>query len=330
MLKRVLFILLLISGFYTGSAMAASCQRPATPLENTICTNDTLHWLDSAMTVIYRSMLEKHDALPVHKEYAEWEKSLESCTSYSCIERAYYEGISRISDVKENFDWQGKWWNTSAANRSGGILTFSRNAEWSLTVDIQAWAGSNHDDFSAEARKLYGIAIVEKVKDTSNCKLLLIPQQDGSIQVYSNASWGCSLSMPTGVFIDGLYVKSPTDPRPKATLLSLGIFPDSATDTRFREMVGDDYQNFVDSANVYIYQDDIDNIGAKVISMWVRGEANRHTAIIMYTPDGKMWAARTTPGKNGVQEARFYRGKGNETGPLPRTIQSWKLRFLDK
>ncbi|WP_227317962.1 lysozyme inhibitor LprI family protein [Cedecea davisae] len=330
MLRRFALILLVCLGFYSGNALAVNCQRAATPLENTICNNDNLHWLDATMTIIYRAMLIKSDAPAVHKEYLEWEKSLESCTSDSCIERAYYEGISRISDTNENFDWQGKWWNTAAPNRSGGTLTFSRNAEWSLTVDIRAWAGVNRDDFTAEARKLYGMAVVEKVEDTSNCKLLFIPRQDGSIQVHSNADWGCSMSMPNGVFVDGRYVKSETDPRPKATLLSIGVFPDEATDTRFREMVGEDYQRFVDTANVYIYQDDIDNIGAKVISMWVRGQANRHTAIIMYTPEGKMWAARTAPGKNGVQEAKFYRSKGNEKGPLPRTLQSWKLRFLEK
>ncbi|AIR04367.1 hypothetical protein JT31_07015 [Cedecea neteri] len=330
MLKRILSTLLFMAGFYAGNAMAVDCQRAATPLDNTICNNDTLHWLDSTMDMIYHSMLVKNNAAQVHKDYLEWDKSLESCTSDGCIERAYYEGISRISGVQEDFDWQGNWWNTTAANRSGGNITLSRNAEWSLTVDIRAWAGANHDDFTAEARKIYGMAIVEKVKDTSNCKLLFIPRQDGSIQVHSNADWGCKLSMPKGVFIDGRYVKSQTDPRPKATLLSIGVFPDAATDTRFRAMVGDDYQNFVDAANVYIYQDDIDNIGAKVISMWVRGEANRHTAIVMYTSDGKMWAARTSPGKNGIQEAKFYRSKGNETGPLPRTLQGWKLRFLDK
>lgn len=330
MLRRFALIFVVFLGFYSGNALAVNCQRAATPLENTICNNENLHWLDATMTIIYRAMLINSDAPAVHKEYLEWEKSLESCTSDSCIERAYYEGISRISDANENFDWQGKWWNTAAPNRSGGILTFSRNAEWSLTVDIRAWAGVNHDDFTAEARKLYGMAVVEKVEDTSNCKLLFIPRQDGSIQVHSNADWGCNMSMPNGVFVDGRYVKSQTDPRPKATLLSIGVFPDEATDTRFREMVGEDYQRFVDTANIYIYQDDIDNIGAKVISMWVRGQANRHTAIIMYTPEGKMWAARTAPGKNGVQEAKFYRSKGNEKEPLPRTLQSWKLRFLEK
>ncbi|NIF59537.1 hypothetical protein F3J27_14740 [Enterobacter sp. Ap-916] len=330
MLKRIIPSLLLMLGFYTGNALAVDCQRAARPLENTICNNDTLHWLDSTMGAIYRSMLVKGNGAQVHKDYLEWEKSLENCTTDGCIERAYYEGISRISGVKEGFDWQGTWWNITAANRSGGKLTFSRNAEWSLTLDIRAWAGINHDDFTAEAQKIYGMVIVEKVQSTSNCKLLLIPRQNGSIQVHSNGEWGCKLSMPVGVFVDGRYVKSAKDPRPKATLLSIGIFPDVETDNRFREMVGNDYQNFVDAANVYIYQDDIDNIGAKVIAMWVRGEANRHTAIIMYTPEGKMWAARTSPGKKGGQEAKFYRSKSNEADPLPRTIRGWKLRFLDK
>lgn len=326
MTKRIICLLLGL-GFYTGHAQAVNCHRAITTVDNTICNDDNLRWLDSIMSQV---MLVKYDSPNVRKDYNDWVTSLEKCTSNDCIERAYYQGISLISGVDKNFDWQGIWWNTLTVNRSGGKLNFSRSAEWSFTLHVNAWSGANRVDFTAEARKLYGIAVIENIKDTSNCKLLLIPLRDGSLQVHSNADWGCRISMPEGVFVDGHYVKSLTDPRPKATLLSIGVFSDEAMDTRFRKMVGEDYQSFVDLANVYIYRDDNDNIGAKVISMWVRGEANRRTAIVMYTPEGDMWAARTLHGKGGVLAARFYRSKGNERDQLPRTLQSWKSRFLDQ
>lgn len=44
--------------------------------------------------------------------------------------------------------------------------------------------------------------------------------------------------MPTGAFIDGRYLRSDHDPRPKATLYSLGIFSDPKMDERFRALVG--------------------------------------------------------------------------------------------
>ncbi|MEO3989872.1 hypothetical protein VSR74_08595 [Pseudocitrobacter sp. Cyp-38S] len=329
MISRAINCLLLTLTFFSTSAFAVNCLRASTPLENTICSNDNLHWLDSTMSVIYRTMLVRGNARDVQQRYAEWEASLENCTTDNCIERAYYEGISTISDVATDFDWEGRWWNTSVSNMSGGTIQFSRSAEWSVTTDIRVWSGLNKDEFTAEARKIYGMALVERIADTSNCRLLFIPRKSGAIQVFSNADWSCGLSMPSGAFIDGRYMRSDTDPRPKATLLSLAVFADPKMDERFRVLVGDDYQKFVDTANVYIYQDDIDNIGATVVSMWVRGAANRQTAIVMYTKSD-IWAARVAPDKNGKLVLSYFSTKGNDLRTMPRTIAGWKLRFMDK
>ncbi|WP_368747524.1 hypothetical protein [Enterobacter cancerogenus] len=330
MKHRCFSLLFLLTLLFSGGAMAINCQRAVTPLENTICNNDNLHWLNSTLSLIYNQAILEEGVADIDKKYDEWEKLLEKCTSDTCIERAYYAGISAISDTDRNFKWEGKWWNMLAPNMSGGVIQFSRNAQWSVTLDIRAWAGINEDQFTAEARRLYGMLAVERVVDTSNCKLLLIPRKDGSLQVYSNSDWGCRLSMPTGVFLDGAYKLSETDPRPKATLLSLGIFPDSALDEKFRALVGEDYQNFVDSANVYIYQNDIDNIGARVLSMWVQGAANSRTAIIMYTPKGEIWAGRISPVKGGGLELRYYSTDGSDQRKMPRTLAAWKVRFLDE
>ncbi|MTH46137.1 lysozyme inhibitor LprI family protein [Intestinirhabdus alba] len=329
MMGRLINCLILLVSLFATSAWAVNCQRASMPLENTICNNDNLHWLDSTMTVIYHAMLTDNPTPQLAKKYHEWEQSLRRCTSDSCIELAYYQGISAISDVAPDFDWEGLWWNTSVANLSGGTIQFSRSAEWSVTTDMRIWSGLNRDEFTAEARKLYGMALVERIVDTSNCKLLFIPRKDGAIQVYSNADWGCRLSMPTGAFIDGRYVRSEHDPRPKPTLHSLGIFADPGMDARFRALVGGDYQKFVDTANVYIYRDDLDNIGATVVSMWVRGAANRHTAIIMYTPSD-IWAARVETDVAGKPHLYYFSTRGNDVRKMPRTLASWKLSYLDK
>ncbi|MCS5451936.1 lysozyme inhibitor LprI family protein [Enterobacter huaxiensis] len=329
MTRRIYSCLFFLLLFFSGSALAVNCQRAVTPLENTICNNDNLHWLDSTLSVVYHQALQHEGVEGSNKKYDDWEKLLEKCTSDTCIERAYYAGISALSDANRDFKWEGKWWNMLAPNMSGGVIQFSRNAQWSATLDIRAWAGLNKDEFTAEARRLYGMLVVEKVAETSNCKLLLIPKKDGSLQIYSNSDWGCRLSMPAGAFLDGAYKLSDVDPRPKPTLLSLGIFADGAMDQKFRDLVKDDYQNFVDSANVYIYQNDIDNIGARVLSMWVQGAANSRTAIIMYTPKGEIWAGRISPAKGGGLELHYYSTDGSDQRKMPRTLAAWKLRFLD-
>lgn len=324
MIKRLINLLILITACSASSAFAVNCQRASTPLENTICNNDNLSWLDNTMSSVYRAMLVYRDARQVHQEYEAWEKSLESCASDSCIERAYYSGISRIAEAQPGFAWEGRWWNTSAANMSGGVIQFSHSADWSITADIPIWAGMNKDEFTAEARKINGMVLIDDMVDSKQCKVLFIPRKSGAIQAYSNADWGCRLSMPNGAFIDGRYLKSEQDPRPKATLLSLEIFTDPKMDERFRTLVGDDYQKFVDTANIYIYHEDIDNIGATVVSMWVRGAANTRTAIVMYTASN-IWAARVEPDGKGKLAFSYFSTQGNSLAKMPRTIAEWKL-----
>ncbi|BBQ81555.1 MULTISPECIES: hypothetical protein [Enterobacteriaceae] len=329
MIKHLINLLILITACFASSALAVNCQRAKTPLENTICNNDNLNWLDNTMSTVYRAMLVTRDARQVHQEYETWEKSLEWCSSDECIERAYYAGIGKIAEAQPGFSWEGRWWNTSAANMSGGVVQFSHSADWSIIADIRIWAGLNKDEFTAEARKINGMVLIESMVDSKQCKVLFIPRKSGAIQAYSNAEWGCRLSLPNGAFIDGRYLKSETDPRPKATLLSLEIFTDPQMDARFRTLVGDDYQRFVDSANVYIYHEDIDNIGATVLSMWVRGAANTRTAIIMFTKSN-IWAARVEPDGNGKLTFSYFSTQGNAVAKMPRTIAEWKLRYMEQ
>ncbi|MFV0262886.1 MAG: lysozyme inhibitor LprI family protein [Kluyvera sp.] len=329
MITRLINLLILIMAFSASSAYAVKCQRATTPLENTICNNENLSWLDETMSSVYRAMLVYRDARQVHKDYLAWEKSLEDCSSDSCIERAYYAGISKIAEAQPDFAWEGRWWNTSAANMSGGVIQFSHSADWSITTDIRIWAGLNKDEFTAEARKINGMVLIDDMVDSKKCKVLFIPRKSGAIQAYSNADWGCRLSLPNGAFVDGRYLKSEQDPRPKATLLSLEIFTDPKMDERFRTLVGEDYQKFVDTANIYIYHEDIDNIGATAVSMWVRGAANTRTAIVMYTASN-IWAARVEPDGKGKLAFSYFSTQGNDLRKMPRTIAEWKLRYLDQ
>lgn len=329
MITRLINLLIITIAFTTSSAFAVNCQRASTPLENTICNNDNLRWLDDTLSSVYSAMLVYRDTKVVHEEYVDWEKSMEECSSDKCIEHAYYSGISKIADAEPDFPWEGRWWDTSAANMSGGVIQFSHSADWSIIADIRIWAGVNKDEFTAEARKVNGMVLIDNMNDSKQCKVLFIPRESGAIQAYSNADRGCRLSMPNGAFIDGRYLKSDVDPRPKATLLSLAIFKDPTMDVRFRALVGDDYQKFVDTANIYIYHEDTDNIGATAISMWVRGAANARTAIVMYTANN-IWAARVEPDGKGKLVFSYFSTQGNEVSKMPRTIAQWKLRYLDK
>ncbi|MGY5958618.1 Lysozyme inhibitor LprI N-terminal domain-containing protein [Kosakonia sp. BK9b] len=318
--------ILVLFALYAESSWAVNCRRAATPLENTICNNSDLRWLDETLDEIWRARLDQDDTRLIRKQYQAWESAFRQCTTDNCIRRAYYKGINMVSDVNQDFNWQGTWWNMQAPHMSGSVLQFSHNSEWSIGTDIRLWAGINRLAFTAEARKVHGMVLVENIHDVSDCSILIIPKQDGSLQVHSNANWGCRLIMPDGAFIDGRYQQGKTDPRPTATLLSLGVLPTQALDDKFRALAGEDYQQFVDTASVFIYEGDKDNLGATVVSMWLRGAANRQTAIIMYTPQGEIWAARLYPLADGKSQLRYFTTRDDKT-QIPRTLDMWKARF---
>ncbi|MFA3762489.1 lysozyme inhibitor LprI family protein [Yersinia sp. 2466 StPb PI] len=324
--RSILFLLAMI---ISSSSFAINCQRAATPVEYTVCGNEDLHWLDQTFSDIYQSMLVKYDTETVYQQRQIWEKSLNSCTSDSCIQRAYFQGIASMSDIDKKFDWAGQWWNVTKGNDRGGVIKITRVAEWGFSIDSRAWSGENTGNFRAEARKIEGLAVVDLIENTASCRLLLIPIKDGSIQVHSNGSWGCRISMPKDVFIDGQYIRAEKDPRETPSLLSVGIFTDTNNDKLFRELVGDHYAQFVASANVYIYSNDRDNREAKVLSTWVRGAANKRASIIMYNRAGLMWAAYVAPEKNGTLRVHYFTNVPEDKDKRPKTIVEWQQTFMD-
>ncbi|MDN0122226.1 hypothetical protein QVN60_03225 [Yersinia aleksiciae] len=312
-----------------STSFAINCQRAVTPVEYTVCGDEDLHWLDQTFSDIYQAMLVRYDTETVYQQRREWKKALNSCTSNSCIQRAYFQGIASMSDIDKNFDWKGQWWNITKGNDRGGVIKINRVTDWGFSIDSHAWSGKNSGNFSAEARKVEGLAVIDVIDNTANCRLLLIPVKDGSIQVHSNGSWGCRISMPKDVFIDGQYIRANKDPRETPTLLSIGIFTHVDDDKKFRDLVGNHYAQFVASANVYIYSNDLDNRGAKVLSTWVRGAANKRASIIMYNPTGQIWAAFVAPEKNGDLQIHYFTNVPGDQNKRPKTITQWQQTFMD-
>lgn len=324
--RGILFLLMMI---ISSSSFAINCQRATTPVEYTVCGNEDLHWLDQTFSGIYQAMLVKYDTETVYQQRREWAKALNSCTSNSCIQRAYFQGIASMSDIDKNFNWNGQWWNVTKGNDRGGIIKITRVTDWGFSIDSHAWSGENSGHFMAEARKVEGLAVVDLIENTASCRLLLIPIKDGSMQVHSNGSWGCRISMPKDVFIDGQYIRAEKDPRPAPNLLNIGIFTDAAIDKSFRDLVGKNYDQFVASANVYLYINDKDNRGAKVLSTWVRGAANKRASIIMYNRIGQIWAAYVAPEKNGSLRVHYFTNVPENKEKRPKTIMEWQQTFID-
>lgn len=311
------------------SVAAICCQHPKTPVEYSICNNNDLRWLDDILRDIYWKNRVNKDRKKVDQQWLDWLERRNGCTDDKCIEQVYYHGIALFSDIDLQFNWAGSWWNLTATNGSGGNILINDVKNGSAHLDSKIWSGVNRGDYQAEICKKIGLGIVNNIADTSNCKLLLIPLKTAAIKVHSNGSKECQISMPKDVFIDGCYIRADKDPRPEATLLSIGIFTEAYLEKAFKELVGDHYSRFIKTANVYVYRDDLDNFGAKVISLWMRGMANKQAAIIMYTPNGKIWAAHVEPDHLGQPVMGYWSNVSPDSDKMPKTLKMWQRDLMD-
>ncbi|PKH25384.1 hypothetical protein CIG19_06010 [Enterobacterales bacterium CwR94] len=319
---------LLFSGLLllASPARAMDCLRATTLIENSICSQPQLLWLDRVLTDSYIKMIaQQPQRLETWRK--KWIADRNACASNTCIRRAYLQGISDIYQSDHQFDWSGEWWNSSAPNGSGGRLMISQQSEWGFKINGEVWAGVNRGRFSGDANRWYGIWLVNNIPFASGCSVLLMPRTDGKVEVSSNDDGHCRLLAPQGITVDGTYVRAEEDPRPAPTLLSLGILPNAELDKAFRELTGSEYQAYVDTANSFVYSNDLDEMGATVLTLWVKGAANKQAAVIMYTQDHQIWAMRAFPDEK--RHVRIHYLTTEKSGPVPKTLAGWRSVYDD-
>lgn len=318
------FTLLLL----TSTAKAIDCGRAANVVENTVCDTPELMWLDRVFTNAF-SELQMRDPQQVNQIAKEMIRERNTCVSDSCLRSAYLGGLSKLYNADRQVDWQGVWWNVSAPHGNGGKIRISQLAGDEFNMDASVWGGVYRSSFSGKVMLSDGVGFTDKIIWGGGCSIVLIPRPDNRLEVSSDSHGRCDMLLPGKTSIDGVYVKADNDPRPPATLLSLGILPNKAMDDRFRQLTGNDYAQYLATATNFVYRPDLDQLGATVLTLWVKGMANRRSAIIMYTPEGKIWALRVSPDEdNGVEVDYVTTEKDKNT--MPRTLQAWRTLFTDR
>ncbi|WP_261642166.1 lysozyme inhibitor LprI family protein [Erwinia mallotivora] len=324
-MKSLINALLLIAAFCSVSpATAIECARASTVVESTICQSPSLVWLDSLLNNTWRNVMQSSDPQGVNAAMRQWRVSRDACTSSSCLRWAYLQGIGQLYHVPQTFDWSGEWWNTTASNGNGGRLILNNVNQWAFDFDARVWGGAYTSTLRGNVKMFYGVGFVDNIRWGASCTVVFIPQPDGKITVSSDNDNSCKLIMPKGVAIDGVWQRATQDPRPPATLFSVGILPSKTLDDRFRQLAGKDYQQYIRVANKVTYAVDQDNLHATVLTLAVNGDASRRAAIIMYTAEGKIWAALLTP-ENGGQ-MHYLTSEQDQKTP-PETINRWRALF---
>lgn len=297
--------------------------------EYAVCTNPQLLWLDRLYNDDFHQRVTE-DPQHAARLVTPWHLGTPYCTNMLCLRNAYLKQISQLYGADRPFDWEGTWWNTTAPSGNSGKMLINGHNGQVFHMDASVKGGVNHAVFAGSVARYSGVGFTNQIIWGGDCAIVLIPLEDGRLKVSSDSGGSCSLLLPGEMAIDGIYMKSQIDPRPPATLLSIGVFSDRAVDNQFRQLVGADYQQYVNTATDFARGKDLDNLGATVMVLWVKGMANRKAAMIMTAPQGKIWALRLEPAEKGKAIKPHYVTTESDKKTLPKTLANWQARFRDR
>ena len=124
-------------------------------------------------------------------------------------------------------------------------------------------------------------------------------------------------------FYNGEYRHGPVK---EMDLVELGVLK-KAQQKELQRLSGKDYHLFVNSFQLLSEVEDLDGMGIKGTSGAVRGLFTYMEAIVLYRPDGKMWAAAIDTEDETV---KYFTNDPAYAGKLLKTIDEWRERFADK
>ncbi|MFC4769028.1 hypothetical protein [Effusibacillus consociatus] len=209
--------------------------------------------------------------------------------------------------------WSGTW--TRSLNSNGAILSISNENSTSFDFSIEASSGGNTGNIKGNAVKKGNTAIYES---GDNCTITfnLIGE---TIKVDQNQ--GCLSHVGMGVTFSGTYQKG-EEKEKKSDLVQLGVLKNHDQDQKFKELVGDDYNLFIERFQIISEPKNVDAFDATVKSGSVKGLYTVMEAIVMSDSKGKFWAALIDD-----KQVKYYTNDNSYKTKLPKTIEEWRQGF---
>ncbi|MDR3562109.1 MAG: FMN-binding protein [Negativicutes bacterium] len=213
-------------------------------------------------------------------------------------------------------NWAGTWNRANVDKWHRAMLIISNVTNTNFQFDLSAINGSH-------TGKIAGIASINNnqavyVQDPG-IKIVFIPNGD----ILTVEATVPSNYFGMGVDVGGDFQQGAVEEK-KLTLKDRGVFKDEAQEEVFRNLVGKDYDKFIDAFQLVGSGQDIDNWGAAVSTGAVRGLFTIKEGIIMTTSTGGIWAAVIDGNK-----VKYFSNRPNGKA-LPRTVDKWRERFNDK
>jgi hypothetical protein len=216
--------------------------------------------------------------------------------------------------------WVGNWEVRSTF--AGATLEITRQAGDSLAFTLLASNGAHMGEIAGYATGNADSATFLNAQEGDTCLITFRLRGDTLVEV-DQQSGLCSAGM--GVTYTGAYAKAGTRQPPVETLVTLGILRDDQEEAAFRQLVGADYDLFLESSQLTSEESDLDSLGARVHTSGVRGLFTLSENIILVNGQGQLWAA-VIDGDN----VNYYTNHHAYKETLPRTIEQWRERFADK
>lgn len=216
-----------------------------------------------------------------------------------------------IGGIPANAIWAGEWKRMDTGRFGSATLVVFNETKSGFEFQMDAFSGA-HMGFINGTAVIDGTTAYFKDKDTTAALVfsmkndLIDVVSKGEIYYYAGAN----------VVFDGSYTQKKL---PEDTLLNMGYVPDEARDVAMHAMTGEDYELFLNTAQIRGDREDIDGLGAEVFNWWVNGFAGSNESIVMFLPDGKLCAAVIDPERNAF---KVYTNAEYITA-IPETIWSW-------
>lgn len=212
--------------------------------------------------------------------------------------------------------WTGTWKRTSKQEYS--TLEIKQINSDSFSFSFFASNGGHTGEIDGYA----------KINDNSanfkveNCKLNFKLFGDSMVKVKQD---GGDCFTGIGVTYSGKYFKSTIQHElNESSLVDLGIFKNKLQDSIFRNLVGKNYQQFINTTQLISEDEDLDGLNTVVISSGVRGLFSFMENIIMINDKNEIWAAVIDN-----EKVYYFTNITEFKHKIPHTIENWRKNFND-
>lgn len=214
-------------------------------------------------------------------------------------------------------NWNGTW--NIKYRHSGSTLDIKKVSKTKFNFSISAFSGTHDGEISGTATIAGKTATFLKRDKTTKevCKIKFF-HTGKSIKVNQDS---CESYGGIGVYFGGEYKKG--EQIVNDSLIDYGIFPDKKTDSGFRQLVGKDYESFLNNLQLITEDENKDSFTAKVFSGFVRGVAPYNAAIIMFDENKTYWAAYIAIDEKDEAKIYYYSNSAEWRNKLPKTIETW-------